>query len=292
LYARAPTWGYDLVQLFAGDQRDPDFIVFLGLEKGGFRWCVGAVDGAQGLRDDAARWVVEWTEALAAAHVRLAYAHFGPHHQDYPRPVPPHSHDYLWLGVLDRWLGRAWHLGRPDGAVLLDRLERAELPAGARRSIDGDVTRISFDADLGDAASVAAARAAHERWITPVVDAPIELGWNAKGDRVVGPAKPVVREPLTWWDEWTTIGYKALVVFPETGVDEELWAQMAAIARAHALPDGTPVKSLRLIFPRREDALALHERALADGFEMTTYGENDLLWQVHPPPGALGGGTE
>jgi hypothetical protein len=56
------------------------------------------------------------------------------------------------------------------------------------------------------------------------------------------------------------------------------------IVRAGALPDGTPVNALRLIFPRRVDALAMHARAIAAGFEMTTYGDGGQLWRVQPPP--------
>jgi len=285
LRARAATWGLDLVSLFAGDRDDPDWEIFLGLETVGPRISVGIpADGAgASLRDDVASWVQAWSEGLAAVGVRFATGSFAPARQDYPRPRPPRSSGTWPLGALDQYAGLTWHRARADRVAVLAGLEQAPLPPGAHRTVDGDVLRIGFDADLADPAAVAAARAAHERWFTPLVPTAIEVGWNEHGDRAAYPARPTVREPFTLYDEQARIGYKALAVFPDGSLDEAAWAQLAAVARAGALPDGTPVASVRLILPRREDALALHERALADGFEMTTYPAGKMFWQVDPP---------
>jgi hypothetical protein len=112
---------------------------------------------------------------------------------------------------------RAVTRGNPaitGAATILDLLETAPLPPNAHRSTRGDVLHIAFAADLADPASVAAARAAQEPWITPLVDARIELGWNELGDCMLHPAKTVVLEPFTVYDEWNHIGYKALVILP------------------------------------------------------------------------------
>src|SRR6185503_8298508 len=44
LGARAATWGYEILSLFAGDRADPDFEIFLGLDTVGPRWLVGLAD--------------------------------------------------------------------------------------------------------------------------------------------------------------------------------------------------------------------------------------------------------
>ena len=283
LHARAATWGHEIVSLYGGDRADPDVEIFLGLDTVGPRWVVGVADPPDALREHTARWIVAWSDALAVVDVRIASAQFAPSGRSYPRPIPPRRHDFWPPGALDQYLGRSWHRAEADTADVIDRLERAPLPVGAHRTIDGDVLRIAFDADLGDAPSVAAARAAHERWLTPLVNAPIEPGWNEHGDRAVYPALPAVREPFTLYDEQNCIGYKALVLFPEDGsVDEDVWAQIAALARDGALADGTSVKSVRLVVPRREDAIALYPRARASGFEMVTYPAGHVFWQVHP----------
>jgi len=80
--------------------------------------------------------------------------------------------------VLDQYVGRAWHRAASGRAAVLEQLETAVLPASASRTIEGDVLRIAFATDLAVRASVQAARAAHEQWITPLVPTEIEYGWT------------------------------------------------------------------------------------------------------------------
>ena len=98
--------------------------------------------------------------------------------------------------------------------------------------------------------------------------------------------RPITREPFTFYDEHTQVGYWALVRDPDNGtIDEARWQRLAAIARAGVLDDGTPVKSVRLVAPVREEALALLDRAIADGFEMVTYpGGESAFWPVFRGP--------
>jgi hypothetical protein len=287
LRRRAAAWRYGIVSLFAGDPADPEFEIFLGLEPVGPRFAVAVAGADPRFRDDVARWVRTWSHGLAAARVRFATGRFEPARATYPRPTPPRTSLDWPPGSLDQYLGRAWHRADAECAAVLEALEQAPLPQGASRIIDRDVVHIAFATDLQDAAAVAAARSAHERWITPLVQAPPERGWNEHGDGAVGAlSSPRLRvvEGMTFYNDETQVGHQALVVFPDGSIEEDRWAAAEAIARAGALPDGTPVKSVRLIFPRRADALAMHARALAAGFEMTTYGDGPQLWQVYPPP--------
>lgn len=87
--------------------------------------------------------------------------------------------------------------------------------------------------------------------------------------------------PFTFFDTRNGIGYKAMVVDPDTGeVDEPLWSALAAIADTKEAHDGTPIKGVRLIVPTRADAIRLTERAKADGIELVTYPEGDAFWWV------------
>jgi hypothetical protein len=97
--------------------------------------------------------------------------------------------------------------------------------------------------------------------------------------------RAVEKEPFTFYDPRYAVGYKAMIVDPDSGeIDEEAWAALAKLAGAGKLADGTELKGVRLIFPVRPDALRMHARAIADGFEMTTYpGPPQVFWQVNPP---------
>ncbi len=284
LRARAGTWRHDVIAMERGDPDDPEWRLHFALERGGPRIFVGVAAEAvtDRLREDVAGWVSAWTAGLAPARVRFAFGRFEPVPDGYPRAIPPRQSTRWRLGSLDQYDGIAWHRTDPVRSGVIDRLLGAPLPDGARRTVDGDVVRIAFDCDLASRASVAAARSAHERWLAPLVPTQLERGWNELGDRRVIPVSPVARAPFTMFDASEGVGYKALVVDPAGGLDEAAWAELKAIAAARALPDGTKVASVRLIFPRREDALRIHARALADGFEMAVYPEGDKLWEVQP----------
>lgn len=178
----------------------------------------------------------------------------------------------------------------PEDSALLAGLLTSPLPPTATRSIDGDVVVLTFERDLRDADAVARARTAHEQWISQIVPTEPARGWNTEGDRLVIPGELTPHEPLTLYDAAARVGYKAIVVQPDDSVDQEIWGDMQRIAAQKRLHDGTRVDSVRLIVPVRENALAIHDRAIADGFEMVIYpaGSARVFWQVHPDRRAAG----
>jgi hypothetical protein len=198
------------------------------------------------------------------------------------------THSTWRLGVLDLYLGKSWHQRSEERRTILTTIETAPLPSSARRTTDDDIVRIAFGIDpevaLGDAGAVSAARRAQEDWLTPLIPADRERGWNALGDRLVAVVEPDDKKPFTSYDPRDSVGYKAMIVDPDSGeIDEKMWAELKKIARDKKLPDGTEVKGVRLIFPVRENALQMHERTIADGFEMATYpGNPQIFWQVNP----------
>ncbi len=115
-------------------------------------------------------------------------------------------------------------------------------------------------------------------------DAANELGDTPLLDMVV--AEP--HDVLTLYDPIWKRGWKAIVVFPEdNSVDPIVWKEMQQILKAKALPDGTPVTALSLIVPRREDAVILRAKALAEGFACVAYPQahpvwgKNTFWEVH-----------
>ena len=286
LRAQSSTWRYELVDLLSEeDDMDPDCEVILNLNTDMMNASVNLggeplARFADRLVSLAAGWVGQWSRALPNT-VDLREGFLMPSRRDYPRPRPPRASQWN-LGGVTHYLGQRWLKRTGDGA-LLNKLLREPLPTGASRKIDGDVVLLAFIDDVRDAPTVAHARAAHEQWISRIVPTEPARGWNAEGDRIVIPAEPQPLAPLTLYDPGPKVGYKAIVVQPDGGIDEGIWAELKAILQNGALPDGTPVASLRLIVPVRDNALALHDHAVREGFEMVIYPRGQgVFWQVHP----------
>jgi hypothetical protein len=273
--------------MFAGSQDDPDALVHITITRMSVDIGIGTISSAISpeFRERISMWMQSWSLSLAELHCRLSSAVFGPPGNDYPRPRPPRRHDFWQMGALDLYLGRSWHAQSEERRQVLETIKTAPIPASARRTSEGDIVRIAFEVDLHDAAAVSATRRAQEDWLTPLVPAELERGWNELGDRMAVVVRPAEKEPFTFYDPRYLVGYKAMIVDPESGeIDEEMWAELRKIARDGKAPDGTELKGVRLIFPVRENALAMHARAIADGFEMATYpGNPGIFWQVNPP---------
>jgi hypothetical protein len=277
------TWRNKIVAIYTGAFENPEWRLHLDLDRTGPRITVrpmGDKDGS--FRDRFASWIVEWSNGLSDLNCDLSIGHAAPFERPYPRPRPPRMGMGWSLGNLELYLGKRWHESEEKRKAVLTRIMEAPLVPGVRRSLDGDLLRVSFDCELEDDESVERAQILGERWLTPLVPTQVERGWNELGDQAVVPGTCVDREPFTFYDEDKKIGYWALVRDPEDGsVDEPRWQQLSAIARTGALDDGTPVTAVRLVAPVREEAVALIPRATKDGFEMVTYpGGKGLFWHV------------
>jgi hypothetical protein len=286
LRAQSSTWRYELVDLLSDEEDiDPDCEVILRLNTNMVNVAV-RLGGAPLARlvdrlvPLAGRWVAHWSRTLPDT-VDLSEGWLVPSRGDYPRLQPPRASEWSLDGV-SHYFGQRFLKRTGDGA-LLDQLLREPLPSGVTREIDGDAVLLAFADDVCDAAAVARARTTHEQWISRIVPTEPERGWNAEGDRIVIPDEPRPLAPLTLYDPGPQIGYKAIVVQPDGSIDEEIWSELKALLQRGALPDGTPVASIRLIVPVRANALALHGRAITEGFEMVTYPRGEgVFWQVHP----------
>jgi hypothetical protein len=288
LRAESSTWGYDLIDLSSEeDTSDPDCEVILNLATG--RVDVSIRLGGEVLERFIDRlvtlaigWVTRWTRALPAG-IDLHQGGLSPWERPYPRPHPPRTSTWQ-LDAVCHMIGQRRLRRSPEDSAVLAGLLTSPLPPTATRSIDGDALVLMFERNLRDVDAVARARAAHEQWISQIVPTEPARGWNAEGDRLVIPGELAPHEPLTLYDAAARVGYKAIVVQPDGSVDEDIWRTMQHVAAQKRLPDGTRVDSVRLIVPVRQNALAIHDRAIADGFEMVTYpaGTARVFWQVLP----------
>lgn len=279
----AADWRAGSFDMIGGDPAAPDwsFYVSLSPERLGMQigFARGVLDTAT--RELVAGWIATWCEALAPHELHLSVAKLMPPDAPYPRPRPPRTSLHWTLGALDYYLGRAWHEREPERAEALAAIAAAPLSPGVHRTKRGDVLRVWFDTDLTDPAAIAATRERSEAWLGPLVPTELERGWNELGDRLVPLVRPQEKDPFTLYDPRREIGYKAISVGAGE-VDEAVWEELGAIAQRGQLPDGTPVKSVRLIFPVREEALRMHDRTVDEGFEMAIYPADGKFWQVNP----------
>lgn len=283
LAREASTWRDAVVAIFAGPQNAPTWRLHLRLEHIGPSIGFRISEDPDGkIRERFAGWLGQWCRGLAKLGCDLDIGYMAPVQRPYPRPRPPRDGTAWPLGKLELYLGRRWHGEDEERKTVLARIMDAPLVPGVRRVIEDDLVRVSFECDLSDDVAVERARIIGERWLTPLVPTTTEPGWNEEGDEMIVPSMPVNREPFTFFDEDDNIGYWALIRDPEDGsVDEERWQQLADIARAKKLSDGTNVTAVRLIAPVRKEALALADRAAADGFDMVTYpAGNGAFWRV------------
>lgn len=284
----AAGWRTEAFAVFAGDVDDPDWMLHGSLERTRFSIAlkIGPSRLDDGTRDQVAALLGAWTERLAKYGASLSTARLESA-APYPRPMPPQEGTTWQLGALDTYLGRAWHARDPARAAVLAAIEAAPVPDGATRTTAGDVVRIGFAAAVTDPAAVAAARTAAEGWLAPLVPTNVAPGWNQHGDHYVVAIERDPLPPFTFYDSSERVGYKALIVDPDSHeVDEDMWGQLKQIAAARQTDDGTPVDAIRLVFPTRDDALRMYDRARADGFEMTLHPGEGKFWQVHPPADA------
>jgi hypothetical protein len=172
--------------LFCGSEDDPEVRIHVAITRGGVGLSLGMASAVMPakVRERIAGWIEEWSGSLGELRCRLQSAAFPHPGEGYPRPRPPRVHNIWHLGALDLYLGRSWHEQQEETRAVLAKIETIPLPSSARRTSEEDVLQIAFEADLNDAAAVSAARRAQEDWLTPLVPAELERGWNELGDRI------------------------------------------------------------------------------------------------------------
>jgi hypothetical protein len=162
----------------------------------------------------------------------------------------------------------------------LDRLMKAKLPPSARVEKKGDLVFFYWASseDLADEKRMKKRLAEKDRFLAAELNAPIAEGRNESGDEEVPTEILSEHPPLTFYDELSQIGYKAVVINKKgKGADGEI-AKLAKWLKEGKLPDETPILSVGIIVPGREEAVAVRQRAKKAGIDRVFYVDNDGRW--------------
>jgi len=206
---------------------------------------------------------------------------------EYPKPRPPRESNLYPTRTIVELIDRAYHatghaFARPTDP---EALTVPAPPAPAQVTETDDLVTVRWAKTL-DEDEVLAAASDHDAWIADRLKLDLQPGFNELGDQREERGDAEARPPLTLYDTDNEVGYKAVLVLPDGSVEQDAWDEAAAIATAHQLPDGTPVKYLRLVVPLREHVFPLRERAKQAGFDTVVYPDDDGQFWDPDPPGA------
>jgi hypothetical protein len=241
--------------------------------------------------------VIAWAQVAAGAvgdSARVVNGAVYPLDVSYPARRPPLHHQFVRFGTLVDFLGLSWcREAMPEAA---EAVASAPLPAGATRTLDGDLVVLRWLDDPGDPVEQARGCIRQEDWWASQVDAQPQVGWNAQGDQMVVPTALERRPPFTLFDTAEGVGYRAVVVQPDGELAGASWSDIAQLTALRELDDGTAVDRVRLIVPVRDSAVAIAEKARELGVDGVLYkDDDDTLWNVMPegdwrPPGVADSG--
>ncbi len=230
--------------------------------------CVAALRGAAGLSD---------------GYVQADYQGSS---LDYPRPRPPREAPRYPARSIVTLLDPAFHatparFAKPEQ---LKALLTPAPPAPAKMTKDDGLVVVRWTSTLDDAALKAGA-SAHAQWVADRLAPDIVDGFNEHGDQRDARAEGSKgRGKLTFYDAESEVGYKAVLVLPDGTPEERGWKEATKVAKAGALPDGTPVAAVRVIVPLRHHAFEIAAQARAAGIDGVLYPDDDGdLWNPDPP---------
>lgn len=190
----------------------------------------------------------------------------------YPRPSPPPAS--VWpMNALALVVSTNWHhANRTVLSADIDRLQTAELSPGTSRELRGESLILRWTEDLDD---LPTARSRAHMWMGKVVSkGQIEAGYNDLGDKLYTdllPTRPA-HGPFERYDRTRETGY--LAVRPDA---MERLEEVRQWLSARRMPDGTPLKTVRLITDTRKEALEV-------AATMTTFGIRHVFYRSEHQP--------
>ena len=204
---------------------------------------------------------------------------------NYPRPKPPRKHPRWPIGSLVDFMSKSYFLQKvDDGKNLYEKLRLEPLPPGVICKEQEDLLVFVWANYNDDDEQIATGRLRQETYLSQWLEWPIAAGYNKWGDKqeMIWGQKP--HPPLTFYDEVTNEGYKAVVENPDGSLDEALFTEIASWLSEKFLPDKTTLSRLHLIVPNRKTALAIRQRADQIGISKVLYTADDkMLWNPWPP---------
>ncbi|MBL8620406.1 MAG: hypothetical protein JNK64_03855 [Myxococcales bacterium] len=227
------------------------------------------------------RDLLEGTAGLDIGYITAAYR-VRPFR--YLRDRPPRWHDHYPGNSIVDLLDTRFHQSAEPGARPDDIAALTKKPAPPARIAEAGGLMVIRWAESADEAEVIRAAGEHERWIAERLSPALAEGFNADGDQLEDRWTLEARPPLTLYSPMTHIGYKAVVVFPDGTIEESAWKDALRIAKAKALPDGSPVAEVRIVVPNRDLTFAVAEQAAAAGFTAVVYPDDrGSFWNPDPP---------
>jgi hypothetical protein len=291
LLSASRAWKPGLYTIQTDSSADPTFQLGLSLAPGMMRvrFFVGGAD----LDERRSTILDQFIDLTVRLHTALHdIALFGPEIRvdlldfPYPRVRPPRETDFWFPGSAVNFLSKKFQreidYGDPEAIA---KMLKAPMPEGTQRLDKGDLLIFRWVDDLFEGTYVAERLSLQEQWFVKVLNSPIDSSYNEAGDYHEAPSALVKKPPLTFYDPMSETGYKAVVLSPDSSMDEELFGEIAAWVRDGTLPDGTPLHQLILILPSREAALRIHERAMAIGVAAVYYTDDQGRWWNPFPPG-------
>jgi hypothetical protein len=204
----------------------------------------------------------------------------------YARPRPPRSHPLFGAKSVVDFISLS-SFAELDQQYVNEvcQLISAQLPDGAQRSESNGLVIIRWIDALTDIAQIAERLSIRELWISNLLSPPIEAFYNEYGDREIIAMNFVKHPPLTFYDQTSASGYKAVFVNEDGQLDVGELAEIESWIREHRLPDGNPLSSLFLIAPNRARAVAIHDRMIQIGVDAVYYPDENGYWYDPFPPG-------
>lgn len=202
----------------------------------------------------------------------------------YPRPRPPRTFEYVVPATLFIALDRGYFevTEQPvpsDWQALLE----AALPTPASRSTVDGLEIVRWVEDVRDLEQVVRDLSTQERFLTDLLQPPIEDGFNAEGDLRVDTYGLAEDDRLTFFDAASSTGFKAMVAPGGHLVGEGQVADLVSWLEAGRLPDGRTLQQAYLILPNRSAALAVGRLADVAALTGVLYTDGDNLWDPRPP---------
>jgi hypothetical protein len=217
--------------------------------------------------DDLARAIGEsasvWS-GRATVSKGAVFAQYGSGPRPYARLRVPRGNALFPQRSLVTFLDR----GYQKAAEVFDALTEPA-PAHAQITAHGELVEMRWAKTLDDQ-EIAQASTWHDCWIRRTKTERDNM-FNELGDQkvFVGGAKP--RAPFVLYNPLLKLGCIAANVTAGGGLEEAAWNQACAILKARVLPDGDPIEKVWLVLPSRDQAIALHDRVVAAGFESAIY---------------------
>jgi hypothetical protein len=250
--------------------------------KGGELWLQLMVNGSA-LDNCKATLIENIANFLAQVHVslkgtaRISKAFVEQQGLRYPH-LRPLRNDYDWkfghlIDAVDPVCGEQF----PGLRNEVEKIVSASAPQAVKRIQQDSLVIFCWVDNLLDDAVVSQGCKIQERFLIETIAPPILGSLNALGDLQIS-VNTVAHDPLTAYDASKQIGYCALIADNDGGVNGKEWGEISEWAKTGQLPDGTMLSEVRIIVPYRSAAIALYDRAKANGIAKVLYVDEKGAW--------------